>query len=68
MTRRSVNRAADGPLQLGRERVEVDFVTQPLGEGVRGQLRIVAAAIEPSIDSPLDGPPDGLEQGERDKR
>src|SRR6266545_7011447 len=49
--------------QVGSQRVQVDLLAQPRAERVDGPCRVVAAAIEATVDQPLDASAGGLEEG-----
>ena len=54
--------------QIGRDRLDVDLVAQPLGERGCRSLSVDPCAIETPVDDRLDPPPDGLEQRRDDER
>ncbi len=55
--------------QVAPQRVEIDLVAQPGGEGVDGALGVVAGAGEAAIDRILDPPAQRTEQrNDRERR
>jgi hypothetical protein len=60
---RWLHRLVDHAEQLGRERVEVELLTQPGGERLDGLGGVVAAAVEAPVDQVLDAASQRPKQG-----
>jgi len=54
--------------QVGPDGIQVQLVPEPTGEGVQRSSRVVAVAVEASVDDGLDAPACGAEQrGDRER-
>ena len=49
--------------QVGTHRLQVELVSEPAGEGVQGPGRVVAVAVEASVDDGLVSLTGGAEEG-----
>ncbi len=53
--------------KISAQRVEIDHVTQPVGEQIEGARRVVTRAVEAPVDGVLHAAADRLEECERNQ-